>query len=56
MGNHDGEIVVTCVTAEVAVAEVYGVVAEVYGGAVVQACDGGVTVVIRTRTSNGTRH
>jgi hypothetical protein len=37
------------------VMEVYSVMAEVYGGAVVQAC-GGVTMVIRTRNSNGTRH
>jgi hypothetical protein len=39
-----------------AVAEVYGVVAEVYGGAVVQTCGGGVTKVIRTQNSKGTRH
>jgi hypothetical protein len=39
-----------------AVAEVYGVVMEVYGGAMVQACGGGVTMVIQTRNSNGTRH
>jgi hypothetical protein len=38
------------------VMEVYGMVAEVYDGAVVQACGGGVTMVIRTRNSNGTRH
>jgi hypothetical protein len=38
------------------VVEVYGVVAEGYGGAVVQACGGGMTMVIRTRNSNGTRH
>jgi hypothetical protein len=35
---------------------VYGVVSKVYGGAVVQTCGGGVTMVIRTRNSNGTRH
>jgi hypothetical protein len=29
-----------------AVAELYGMLAEVYGGAVVQACIGGVTMVI----------
>jgi hypothetical protein len=39
-----------------AVAEVYGVVAEGYGGTVVQMCGGGVTMVIRTRNSNGTSH
>jgi hypothetical protein len=38
------------------VVEVYGVVAEGYGGAVVQSCGGGVTMVIQTRNSNGTRH
>jgi hypothetical protein len=37
-----------------AVAEIYGVVVDGYGGAVVQACGGGVTRVIRTRNSNGT--
>jgi hypothetical protein len=37
-----------------AVAEVYGVVAEGYGGAVVQACGGGGTMVIRTQNSKGT--
>jgi hypothetical protein len=37
-----------------AVAEVYDVVVEGYGGAVVQACGSGVTRVIRTRNSNGT--
>jgi hypothetical protein len=36
------------------VAEVYGVLVEGYGGAVVQACGGGVTMVIRTRNSKGT--
>jgi hypothetical protein len=35
-------------------AKVYGVVVEGYGGAVVQTCGGGVTMVIRTRNSNGT--
>jgi hypothetical protein len=30
-GNRDGETVVTCVAAEMALAEVHGVVAEVYG-------------------------
>jgi hypothetical protein len=55
MGNHGRETVVTCVAAEMAVAEVYGMVAEVYGGVVVQACGSGVTMVIRTRNSNGTR-
>jgi hypothetical protein len=35
------------------VAELYGVVVEGYGGAVVQVCGGGVTMVIRTRNSNG---
>jgi hypothetical protein len=40
-----------------AVVEVYVVVAEVCGGAVVQACgDGSVTKVIRTQNSNGTGH
>jgi hypothetical protein len=34
--------------------EVYGVVEEGYGGAVVQACGGGGTMVIRTRNSKGT--
>jgi hypothetical protein len=34
-GNRGGETAVTCVAAEMAVEEVYGVVAEVYGGAVV---------------------
>jgi hypothetical protein len=37
-----------------AVAEVYGMVVEGYGGAVVQACGSGMTMVIRTRNSNGT--
>jgi hypothetical protein len=37
-----------------AVAEVYGVVVEGYGGAVVQACGGGGTMVIQTRNSKGT--
>jgi hypothetical protein len=37
-----------------AVVEVYGVVVEGHGGAVVQACGGGVTMVIPTRNSNGT--
>jgi hypothetical protein len=37
-----------------AVAEIYGVVVEGYGGAVVQACGNGVTMVIRTQNSNGT--
>jgi hypothetical protein len=37
-----------------AVVEVYGVVVERYGGAVVQACGNGVTMVIRTRNSNET--
>jgi hypothetical protein len=36
------------------VAELYGVVVDGYGGAVVQACSGGVTMVDRTRNSNGT--
>jgi hypothetical protein len=35
---------------------IYVVVAEVCGGSVVQACGDGVTKVIRTRNSNGTRH
>jgi hypothetical protein len=39
-----------------AVMEVYGMMAEVYGGAVVQACGRNMTMVIRTRNSNGTRH
>jgi hypothetical protein len=38
------------------VVEVYGVVEEGYGEAVVQTCGGGVTMVIQTRNSNGTRH
>jgi hypothetical protein len=38
------------------VAKVYGVVAEVYGGAMVQACGGGVTKVIQTRNSNSVRN
>jgi hypothetical protein len=42
--------------AGVVVAEVYVVVAEVYGGAVVQACGGSMTKVIRTQNSNETRH
>jgi hypothetical protein len=33
--------------------EIYGVVVEGYGGAVVQACSDGVTMVIRTQNSNG---
>jgi hypothetical protein len=56
MGNHSGETTVTCVAAEMAVAEVYGVVVEVYGRAVLQACGSGMTMVIRTQNSNGTRH
>jgi hypothetical protein len=36
------------------VVEVYGVVVEGYGGAVVQVCGGGVTMVIQTRNSKGT--
>jgi hypothetical protein len=36
------------------VVEVYGVVVEGYGGEMVQACGGSVTMVIRTRNSNGT--
>jgi hypothetical protein len=39
-----------------AVEEVYGGVAEVCGGAVVQGCGDDVTKVIQTRNSNGTRH
>jgi hypothetical protein len=40
-----------------AVTEVYGRVAKGCGGAVVQACgSGGVTKVIQTQNSNGTRH
>jgi hypothetical protein len=34
-----------------AVAEGYGVVVEGYGGAVVQACGGGMTMVIRIQNS-----
>jgi hypothetical protein len=40
------ETTTTCVATGMAVAEVYVAVAEVCGGAVVQACCGGVTKVI----------